>query len=298
MTIVDVASVFGGHAVIAEGGLSFPGTPLQASLGLADSPGLMYEDMLRIGEDANPAWVRQYVDRSLVEVHDWLQSLGVRFQSIGSVFGSSVPRYHLNPQRGFGIVAPIYRACLQAPTIQFVWNTRVTRLTVERGRVVGVEGANERTGERFALRAPAVVLATGGFQSNLELVRKQWPADVPAPPRLMSGAGIHANGSGLTLAAAAGAATVRLDHQWNYPRGIPDPRYPGSNRGLSLNRITFPWINQAGHRFVQERSGSHLVLRAMLKQPGSRAWLIFDGLGKVDLEVAGTDWADRPGWNA
>ena len=31
VTVVDLASVFGGHAVVSEGGLSFPGTPLQAT---------------------------------------------------------------------------------------------------------------------------------------------------------------------------------------------------------------------------------------------------------------------------
>jgi uncharacterized protein len=293
VTIVERGSVFGGHAVIAEGGLSFAGTPLQKSLGLVDSVEMMFEDMVRIGEDADRAQVRRYVDRSRAEVHDWLQAMGVRFQSLGSIFGSRVPRYHLNPERGFGIVAPIYRSCLREKGIDFAWNTRIERLVVEGGRVVGVEGTRQRTGERFALRAPAVVLATGGFQSNLELVKKHWPAAAPAPTRLLSGAGIHADGSGLAIAAGAGAATRRLDHQWNYPRGIPDPRHREGHRGLSLNRITFPWINQSGRRFVQERTGSHLALQAMLEQPGARAWLIFDQAGKDDLEIAGTDWTDR-----
>ena len=78
--MVDLASVFGGHAVVSEGGLSFPGTPLQASLGVRDSPDQMYGDMVRMGEDADEGWVRLYVDRSIPEVYDWLVSLGVRFE--------------------------------------------------------------------------------------------------------------------------------------------------------------------------------------------------------------------------
>ena len=293
VTVVDMASVFGGHAVVAEGGLSFPGTPLQVAQGLADDPDRMFQDMLAIGEDADRRWARLYVDRSVPEVFDWLQAMGVRFHSLGNVHGNSVSRYHLNPQRGFGIVAPIYRACLQTRNIQFVWNTRITRLLVDRGRVVGVEGTHTRSGDGFQLRARSVVLATGGFQSDVALVRKHWPPAIPVPPRLLSGAGVHAAGSGLQLGAQVGAAVSRLDHQWNYPRGIPDPRYPGSDRGLSLNRITFPWINQQGRRFVQERTASHLALAALVRQPGARAWLIFDDDGKSDLEIAGTDWIDR-----
>ena len=292
VTVVDLASVFGGHAVVSEGGLSFPGTPLQASLGVLDSPDRMYADILRMGEDADEGWARLYVDRSIPEIHDWLTSLGVRFDGLLKPAGNSVARFHKNPKRGFGVVEPVYRACLRSGRVRFVWNTRITRLLVEGGRVVGVEGRNERTGARVEIRADHVVLATGGFQSNLDLVRRHWPADLPAPPRLMIGSGVNAIGSGLDLAAQVGAVNTRLDHQWNYPRGIPDPRYPGTDRGLSLNIPRYPWVNQAGRRFVKEH-GSDGVLRALLAQPGSRAFLLFDEEGKADFDVAGTDWADR-----
>ena len=216
----------------------------------------------------------------------------MRFDGLLKPAGNSVARFHKNPKRGFGVVEPVYRACLRSGRVRFVWNTRITRLLVEGGRVVGVEGRNERTGARVEIRADHVVLATGGFQSNLDLVRRHWPADLPAPPRLMIGSGVNAIGSGLDLAAQVGAVNTRLDHQWNYPRGIPDPRYPGTDRGLSLNIPRYPWVNQAGRRFVKEH-GSDGVLRALLAQPGSRAFLLFDEEGKADFDVAGTDWADR-----
>ena len=46
--VIDVASVFGGHAVVSEGGLSFAGTPLQKSLGYDDSPAQMLADIERL----------------------------------------------------------------------------------------------------------------------------------------------------------------------------------------------------------------------------------------------------------
>src|SRR4051812_45718594 len=64
VVVVDIASVFGGHAIVSEGGLSLIGTPLQEKLGVRDSPELAYEDFLRWGEDPNTEWVRIYVDRS------------------------------------------------------------------------------------------------------------------------------------------------------------------------------------------------------------------------------------------
>ena len=49
MTVIDVASVFGGHAVVSEGGLSLSGTPLQRSLGITDSPDQMFRDIVALG---------------------------------------------------------------------------------------------------------------------------------------------------------------------------------------------------------------------------------------------------------
>lgn len=288
VSVVDLASVFGGHAVMAEGGLSFAGSPVQRSLGIEDSPDRLYADILKQGGDAHRGWARAYADRSLLEVHDWLVSMGVRFTGVLHFNGNSAARFHENPKRGFGVVEPLYRECLRSGLVEFIWNTRILRLVVEQGRVVGVEGVNERTGAPFLRRAPAVVLATGGFQSNLELVSKNWPATLAQPPRILIGAGVNALGSGLELASRAGAALERLDHQWNYPRGIPDPRYPKSNRGLHVitaNRLL--WLNARAEQVRVER------LPDLLALPEARVWLLFDQDARSDFRISGTDWADR-----
>ena len=288
VTVVDVASVFGGHAVVSEGGLSFAGTPLQRSRGIADSPDLMFDDIIRLGGDANPHWARLFADRGIPEIHDWLVSLGVTFTSLQRLNGNAVPRFHENPKRGFGVVEPLYRACLNTGAVDFVWNVRATRLIVDAGRVVGVEGRHERTGAAVSLRAPAVVLATGGFQSNLALVKAHWPRDAAAPARILLGAGVNAQGTGLELARGAGAVTERLDHQWNYPRGIVDPRYPSADRGLNVIFGTrFPWVNARAERIWAEKVSD------MLAQPDGRVLLVFDAEGRADFRVSGVDWADR-----
>jgi succinate dehydrogenase/fumarate reductase flavoprotein subunit len=288
VTVVDVASVFGGHAVVSEGGLSFAGTPLQRSKGVADSPDLMFDDIIRLGTDANAQWARLFAERGIPEIHDWLVSLGVTFTSLQRLNGNAVPRFHENPRRGFGVVEPLYRGCLTTGAVDFMWNVRATRLIVEAGRVVGVEGRHERTGAAVSLRAPAVVLATGGFQSNPALVKAHWPRDVAAPKRILLGAGVNAQGTGLELARGAGAVTERLDHQWNYPRGIVDPRYPAADRGLNVIFGTrFPWVNALAERIWAEKVSD------MLAQPDGRVLVVFDAEGRADFRLAGVDWADR-----
>lgn len=292
VTVVDIASVWGGHAVVSEGGLNLTATPLQAKLGAKDSTELAYQDFLRWGEDANAEWVKIYVNRSRPDIHDWLVGMGVEFNGLRLLAGNSVARFHDNPRRGYGIVEPIYRRCLETGRVTFVWNTRVKELLREKGRVTGVAGVNERTGEAWRLEAKAVVIATGGFQSNLELVRKHWPAGVPVPEKILVGAGVNALGSGFDLVAPVGGALERLDHQWNYPRGIPDPRYPGLDRALNLNAYAVIWVNARGERFVNESAGSAAILKAMLEQPQGRAWIVFDAEGRKSVSPSGTDWRD------
>ena len=233
MLVLDMSSVFGGHAVMSGGDVTMIDTPLQRAHNIVDTPDIAYEDFMAWGGDNNKAWVRYYVDHSKVEIYDWLTAMGVQFDGVGRYPGSRVPRAHSTHGVGLGLVAPIYRACLANANVSFRWNTQVTELIVESGRVVGVRTKSTRSGAIDAVRADAVILATGGFQSNLALVRQHWPAGVPMPARLLAGSGINSMGSGLSLASGAGAALSNLDHQWNYERGLPDPRYPGSERGLT-----------------------------------------------------------------
>jgi len=293
VTVVDLASVWGGHAVASEGGLSLIGTPLQEKQGVRDSPELAYQDFIRWGEDANVEWVKLYVNRSRPDIHDWLTGMGVQFSGIRLLPGNSAARFHDNSRRGFGIVEPIYRECLKTGRVTFVWNTRVKELLRSGGRVNGIAGVNERTGKAFRLSGKAVVIATGGFQSNLELVRENWPTTMPRPEKILVGSGVNAFGSGLDLVRAAGGLIERLDHQWNYPRGVPDPRYPGRNRGIQLVNYGAIWVNQFGERFVNEQSSTAEMLREILAKQQGRAWLVFDAKGREALRASGTDWGDN-----
>ncbi|HLJ11710.1 MAG TPA: FAD-dependent oxidoreductase, partial [Planctomycetaceae bacterium] len=80
VTVIDMSSVFGGHAVMSQGSLSLVGTPVQEAAGVRDSPELAERDIMTFGEDADPEWVRYYVTNSRREVYDWVSELGVRFE--------------------------------------------------------------------------------------------------------------------------------------------------------------------------------------------------------------------------
>lgn len=292
VVVVDMASVFGGHAVMAQGLLNLVDTPYQREHGVQDSADLALRDYLEWGEDADRAWARYYVEHSRAEVFDWLTRLGVTFDGVFAPPGNRVARAHRVRGRGVALVGPIYREALRTPGVSFRWNVRLDALRRAHGRVTGVALTDLRTGETFEFEAKAVVLATGGFQSNLALVREAWPKNLPFPPRVLAGAGINATGAGLEIARASGAAVERLDHQWNYLSGLPDPRFPGTSRGVFAG-VRSVWVNAEGRRFMAENASPKHGMPILLRQAGATYWAIFDSAARASFEVSGSDWADR-----
>ncbi len=290
--VVDLWSIFGGHAVLSHGGLAIVGTPVQQAQGVVDTPEIAARDFLEWGEDANEPWVRYYAANSREQIYDWLTSMGVEFSGALRIPGNSVARFHEPVGRGLGLVSPIYRHAVRHPNIRFLWNFKVDALVVEEGRVSGVEGVHLRSSERATLGSDFVVLATGGFQSNLDMVRSFWPKDVRFPERLLAGSGLNSLGFGHLVAEKSGAVLYQMDHQWNYATGLPDPRYPDGKRGLNASNDAAIWVNAAGQRFVNEQSSNKEQFAALVAQEGSKYWAIFDEPAKRQFAITGSDWAD------
>ncbi|MCC7235826.1 MAG: FAD-dependent oxidoreductase [Bryobacterales bacterium] len=286
VTVIEQNSVFGGHAVISSGGLSLVGTPLQERMKIADSPELAERDFRTWGEDPNEDWVRYYSHNSRTGVHDWLAALGVEFVGVsqGSA-GNSVPRFHGPRNQGLGLVLPLYRELLRLGCVTFLWNTRVVGLLSENGRVTGVFLLQLRTGVKSRLEGGTVLLSTGGFAMDLDLVRATWPRSMRVPERVLVGGGFFATGSGMDLSKAAGGAASRLDHQWNYASGLPDPFDPDGKRGFFTMASGAIWVNTEGKRFVLEQHEPKSTVPVVAAQPGGHFWAIFDSAGRMGFRV-------------
>ena len=135
--------------------------------------------------------------------------------------------------------------------------------------MTGVRARDLRRGTRRDLAARHVIVATGGFQSNLKRVIENWPADLPKPARLLAGAAHSATGSGHELVRRIGGSVSRLDHQWNYVLGLPDPRDPSRTRGLAAFNFNAIWVNADGRRFTAEL-GDEKLGAARVVEPAGR----------------------------
>ena len=103
----DTPERLGGLALWAFGGMALVGTPLQRKMGIPDNPERALKDWISFGEldtrdEHSLAWAKYYVENSRTEVHDWLQSEGIKFMPAVNWVergmygeGNSVPRYHV-----------------------------------------------------------------------------------------------------------------------------------------------------------------------------------------------------------
>lgn len=286
VTVVEQNSVPGGHAVISSGGLSLIGTPLQERLKIADSPDLAFRDFTTWGEDANEEWVRYYVKNSRTEIHDWMAALGTDFVNVSlNGAGNSVARFHSPRGQGLGLVIPVYREILRQGGVTFLLSTRVTALKRTEGRVTGVSLENLRTGARSELTGRNVLLSTGGFASQLDLVRSSWPSNMRVPERVLTGGGFFAFGGGMDLAREAGGVSGKLDHQWNYASGLPDPFDPEGKRGFFAAAFTAIWVNAQGKRFVLEQHEPKVTIPKIAEQQPARFWAVFDEDGRRGFRI-------------
>jgi flavocytochrome c len=292
--VVDMSTVGGGHAIVSNGAVSLVNTPLQQQKGISDSTELASKDFLHRGGDADADWVDLYVKESKRSIYDWLTALGVTFDNLGRPPGNTVPRLHFSHGKGWGLVGPLYREYLRYPNIRFVWATKAEKLIVAKdGTVVGFTATNLRTGEGISFRARNVIIATGGFGSNLQLVRENWPGWLPQPDRLLAGASQSAVGSGLQIVQDAGGAVSRLDHQWNYVLGLPDPDDPQHMRGLASFDFRSIWVNREGKGFTQEFGDPKINLHDLLHQTDKAYWAIFDSEGVNSFSITLAGWENQ-----
>ena len=284
VTIVEQepAASLGGQAWWSFGGLFLIDSPEQRRMGVHDSLALARQDWFGSAafdrdEDRWPRrWAEAYLHFAAGEKRAWLHEKGVRFFPIvgwaerggasAGGHGNSVPRFHVTWGTGPGVLEPFVARLHQGAAsgrVTVLHRHRVDGLIVEEGRVTGVRGAvladdgaqrgapsnRDEVGE-FELRAPAVIVASGGIGGNHDLVRAAWPERLGTPPsHLLSGVPAHVDGRMLGIAADAGAHLINGDRMWHYTEGIQnwDPVWP--HHGIRiLPGPSSLWLDARGER--------------------------------------------------
>ncbi|MDG4782409.1 FAD-binding dehydrogenase [Micromonospora sp. WMMD961] len=272
----------GGQAFWSFGGLFLVDSPEQRRMGIRDSTELAWQDWQGSAgfdrpEDAWPRrWAEAYVDFAAGEKRAWLRGLGVKmFPIVGwaerggydaTGHGNSVPRFHVTWGTGPGLLEPfiaIVREAAGRGLVRFAFRHRVDALTTSDGAVVGATGrvlapseaargtasSREEIGD-FAYTAQAVIVTSGGIGGNHDLVRRNWPARLGAPPtHMISGVPAHVDGRMLTITQDAGGAVINPDRMWHYVEGIQNWNPIWDRHGIRiLPGPSSIWLDARGRR--------------------------------------------------
>ena len=243
--------------------------------GYFDSVELMELDTMIGGKGVNdPALVETLCSNS-ADAIDWLDEHGITLHNVSSFGGASVKRIH-RPVNAEGktvsvgsYMIPLLQENCDKAGVQTLLNTTATELLTDaNGAVVGVK-ATGSTGETITVNAKAVVLTTGGFGANLDMV-------VEYKPELKGFMTTNApgiQGQGIEMAQAIGAATVDMDQIQIHPT-VEANTAALITEGLRGDGAVL--INAEGKRFIDEVGTRDVVSAAEIAQTGSYSWLVVD----------------------
>lgn len=265
----------GGNSAISGGLIAAAGSSLQFKEGIADSPELMYRDMLKAGLDLNYPELARIVAQESANAFDWtVDFLGVEYKDhLNQVGGHSVSRTVMTANgSGAGLLRPLLAKCRELE-IPVQMETCLQQIIKNRkGEVEGIkvrEGylfPNDTSGEETMVRANrAVVLATGGFSSDVAFRTSQDPR---LTPKIDTTNQEGATAEGLISAIEIGASPVHLSWIQLGPWASLDEQGWGVG-SLFTVLAGFPYgimvDADTGKRFVNELSDRRLRTDAMLK---------------------------------
>jgi flavocytochrome c len=276
----------GGAAIISGGGCMLVGTPLQDKAGIADTPDLAFDDWMKWGgPTADAEWARYYIEHTLHDLYYWGEKNGVKWVDMKPQEGNSVMRWTRAEKSGLGLMTALITSYLSKGG-KLIKGTEIDRLVVEDGRVRGIEGVSGEGKEPIRIMAKSVIVAAGGFNSNIDMVREHRP-DL-ANDRVLEGSGFGSTGDGHKLISNVGGYFTHMDHVWFYVYATPDYRYPDQKRGLVFRLAPgYIWVNQQGKRFHNEAlSGGNSGAPALLAQSPRHAWAILDQPMTAKMEIA------------
>ncbi len=245
--------------------------------GYFDSVELMELDTMIGGKGKNnPELVKALAENS-ADAIEWLASIGAEVKNVGAFGGASVKRIH-RPVNADGkvtavgaYIVPILEKNLQDRNVQFLFDTTANEIIMKDGKAVGIK-ATGKDGHKVTINAKSVVIATGGFGANAEMVEKYKPELKGFATTNAEGA----QGQGIDMATAAGAATVDMDQIQIHPTVHieEDGNAHLITEGLRGDGAIL--VNAEGKRFYDEVSTRDKVSAAIIAQPEKSAWLVVD----------------------
>ncbi len=204
----------------------------------------------------------------------WLQSHGIEFTQPPYYLAKGPPR--IQPVGGGANLLKVLTQAAKKAGVVFRYDCAAREIAMKDDRISGL--AVEQDGAREALPADAVVLASGGFQGNAEMMRSHL-GDGAETMRLISPGTRFNTGDGIAMALQLGADT---SGDWN---GMHCEPVDARSKNSAPVVLVYPYgivVDNTGRRFFDEGGGlmhetwEWLARNIHFKTPGSIAYAILD----------------------
>lgn len=285
VVLLEKMPAVGGNSLISGAEMNVAKNWVQPKLGINDdSPELHAQDTFKGGDGKGDMKVINVMTHQALDAAKWCRDyLGVRFEDDNLFFfGGHSRKRALIPvgHTGTEFIAK-FQAKADELGIPVITNMKAEELIKNKdGRVVGVKATMD--GSEYTFNAKGgVVLATGGFGANPEMVKKYNPK---IDERFKTTDAPGSTGEALYMAERAGAELVNMGYIQTYP--ICDP-LSGAIELIADARFDGAiMLNQEGKRFVEELQRRDVLSEAILKQTGQYCWVLWnDNIGKISNTV-------------
>ena len=285
VVLLEKMPAVGGNSLISGAEMNVARNWVQPKLGINDdSPELHAQDTFKGGDGKGDMKVINVMTHEALDAAKWCRDyLGVRFEDDNLFFfGGHSRKRALIPvgHTGTEFIAK-FQAKADELGIPVITNMKAEELIKDKdGRVVGVKATMD--GSEYTFNAKGgVVLATGGFGANPEMVKKYNPK---IDERFKTTDAPGSTGEALYMAERAGAELVNMGYIQTYPICAPisgaieliaDARFDGAIM-----------LNQEGKRFVEELQRRDVLSEAILNQTGRYCWVLWnDKIGSISNTV-------------
>ncbi|PXZ04135.1 flavocytochrome c [Gilliamella apicola] len=270
VVVVEKMSVIGGNTNKASAGMNAAETKFQKLKGIVDSKDLFYNETMTGGKNKNNPELLRYFVENAPDAIDWLDNNGIELSGITTTGGMSVDRTH-RPASGAAVGGYLISGLVKNINrrgIEVMLDSNVTEIITENHKVVGVK-VTEEDGSIQTIKAKAVIIATGGFSANREMVEKYRPDLKGFVTTNHKGA----TGSGIMILEKLGAGTVDMKEIQIHPTVEQTTSYLISESIRGGGAIL---VSQAGKRFVNELDTRDKVSAEIIKLPEHYSYILFD----------------------
>lgn len=266
IVVLEKLTMVGGNTNFSSSGMNASETVFQKDLGIDDSNELFIQDTFEGGREVGRRDLIEHMCDGSAEAIAWLDSIGITLDNITLTGGSSVKRCH-RPTDGSAVgktLVPHLQTTMEDQGLPLLQKEDVVEIIMTGGKATGV-----KTEGGTIYEAKAVIIATGGFGANFDMIAEYRPDLKDYVTTNSQGT----QGDGMRMAAAVGADLVDMEQIQIHPTV---DQATGSLIAEGMRGGGAILVNSQGMRFVDEMETRDVVSAAELEQPGKFAYVVYD----------------------